>query len=110
MAAVPPFERFYLAHRDEIYRHLRRLLGPDRADDAFQETFVRALRGYDRLAHGEHLRAWAYTIATRVAADVRARDGVSAELPELESIDEPLPFEELRRLTSGLPRTERAAV
>src|SRR5438045_6978467 len=67
-AAIPPFERFYLDYRDEVLRYLRRLLG-QRAEDAWQETFLRALRAYPRLEHGEHLRAWAFTIATRVAMD-----------------------------------------
>lgn len=110
MVPIPPFERFYLAHRDEILRHLRRLLGPQRAEDAFQETFLRALRAYGRLEHGEHLRAWAYTIATRVAADARSRATWTDEVPDLETVDEPLPFEELRRLTRGLPPRERTAV
>ena len=43
---VPPFERFYAERRDEVFRYLRRLLGQDGADDAFQETFLRALRAY----------------------------------------------------------------
>ena len=66
MSEVPPFERFYLAHRDEVLRYLRRLLGA-RAEDAWQETFLRALRAYGRLEHGRHLRAWVFTIATNVA-------------------------------------------
>ena len=49
-------------------RYLRRLLG-QRAEDAWQETFLRALRAYDRLEHGRHLRAWVFTIATNVAMD-----------------------------------------
>src|SRR6478752_10411438 len=65
---IPPFERFYLAHREEVLRYLRRLLGA-RAEDAWQETFLRALRAYDRLEHGRHLRAWVFTIATHVALD-----------------------------------------
>ena len=65
---IPPFERFYLAHRDEVLGYLRRLLG-QRAEDAWQETFLRALRAYDRLQHGKHLRAWVFTIATNVAMD-----------------------------------------
>ena len=48
---IPPFERFYLEHRDEVLGYLRRLLG-QRAEDAWQETFLRALRAYDRLEHG----------------------------------------------------------
>ena len=65
---IPPFERFYVAHRDEVLGYLRRLLG-QRAEDAWQETFLRALRAYDRLEHGRHLRAWVFTIATNVAMD-----------------------------------------
>ena len=66
---VPPFERFYAENRDAVFAHLVRLLGRQRAEDAFQETFLRALRGYDSLRHGRYLRAWVFTIATRVAAD-----------------------------------------
>src|SRR3954470_13360593 len=65
---IPPFERFYVEHRDEVLGYLRRLLG-QRAEDAWQETFLRALRAYNRLQHGQHLRAWVFTIATNVAMD-----------------------------------------
>ena len=39
MPQVPPFERFYLTHRDEVLGYLRRLLGP-RAEDAWQEMLA----------------------------------------------------------------------
>src|SRR5690349_13842842 len=65
---IPPFERFYVEHREEVLRYLRKLLGR-RVEDAWQETFLRALRAYDRLEHGRHLRAWVFTIATNVAMD-----------------------------------------
>ena len=65
---IPPFEQFYLAHRDEVLAYLRRLLG-GRAEEAWQETFLRALRAYDRLEHGRQLRAWVFTIATNVAME-----------------------------------------
>ena len=42
--AIPPFETFYAEHNSEVLGLLRRKLGRDRADDAFQETFLRALR------------------------------------------------------------------
>src|SRR6266496_308758 len=84
VVAIPPFERFYLAHRDEVLGYLRRLLG-QRAEDAWQETFLRALRAYDRLQHGKHLRAWVFTIATNVAMDdLRAKRS-----EPLEARDEP---------------------
>ena len=47
---APPFESFYLEHREGVLAELRRLLGRERAEDAFQETFLRALRAYRRLS------------------------------------------------------------
>jgi RNA polymerase sigma-70 factor (ECF subfamily) len=107
---LPPFERFYEQHRDEIYAFLVRRLGRERAEDAFQETFLRALRAYPQLRHGEHLRAWAFTIAGRIAIDERRRARPDAELPELASEDERPAFAELEHLADELPPTERAAV
>ena len=49
--AIPPFERFYEEHRSHVLRLLRKRLGAERAEDAFQETFLRALRAYGRLDH-----------------------------------------------------------
>ena len=115
-AAVPPFERFYEAHSTEVFRFLGRRVGRDRAEDAFQETFLRALRAYPRLEHGEHLRAWVLTIASRIVLDdVRRRRPPTTndieELPELADDQGRLPpFEELAPLTEGLPPKERAAV
>jgi RNA polymerase sigma factor (sigma-70 family) len=107
---IPPFERFYLAHRDEVLGYLRRLLG-QRAEDAWQETFLRALRAYDRLEHGRHLRAWVFTIATNVAMDdlrVKAPLPANGEPPLAELHRDA--FRELEHLTGDLPPTERAAV
>ena len=111
VATIPPFEIFYAEHAGEVLNLLRRRLGRDRAEDAFQETFLRALRAYDRLTHGEHLRAWVLTIATRVAIDTHRRAGEpSEELPELPDADGRPAYEELAFLTDSLPPTERAAV
>jgi RNA polymerase sigma factor (sigma-70 family) len=108
--SIPPFERFYEEHRAEVMRVLRRLLGAERADDAFQETFLRALRAYGRLDHGEHLRAWVLTIARNVAADTHRRVKPHSELVEAAVEDTAPAYEELAELTDGLPKKERAAV
>src|SRR6266550_4181538 len=71
---IPPFERFYESHKGEVLAFLRRRAGRDRADDLFQETFLRALRAYGRLEHGEHLRAWVLTIATNAVVDAARRE------------------------------------
>jgi RNA polymerase sigma factor (sigma-70 family) len=108
--AIPPFERFYEQHRAEVLRLLRRRLGADRADDAFQETFLRALKAYRRLEHGEHLRAWVLTIAQNVALDTLRRSKPNAELVEAGAEDARPAYEDLADLTDGLPPKERAAV
>jgi RNA polymerase sigma factor (sigma-70 family) len=108
--AIPPFERFYDQYRAEVLRLLRRKLGADRAEDAFQETFLRALRAYPRLDHGEHLRAWVLTIAQNVAVDTLRRIRPTGELPDQGESDAEPAYSELAELTDGLGPKERAAV
>lgn len=111
MTAVPPFETFYVEHRDAVLAFLRRRLGRHAADDVFQETFLRALRAYDRLEHGEHLRAWVLTIAGRLVIDGgRRTKPVSHELPDLPVEDGRPAHAQIEHLADGLPPTERAAV
>ena len=108
---IPPFELFYEDHRAEVLRLLRRRLGADRAEDAFQETFLRALRAYGRLEHGEHLRAWVLTIAQNVAVDTLRRTRPTDELVEVAATGDARPaYAELADLTDGLGPKERAAV
>src|SRR5213082_219203 len=102
-AGVPPFERFYESHKGEVLALLRRRAGRDRADDAFQETFLRALQAYGRLEHGEHLRAWVLTIAQNVAIDARRRSKSERELVDAGADDSRPAYEELAPLTDGLP-------
>jgi RNA polymerase sigma factor (sigma-70 family) len=109
-AVIPPFERFYCEHSDEVFGLLVRRLGRDRAEDAFQETFLRALRGYNQLRHAEQLGAWVATIAERVAIDAHRRSRPTEELEEAESWDGRPAHAELEHLAGALPPTERAAV
>ena len=108
--AIPPFERFYEEHRTDVLRLLHRWLGADRAEDAFQETFLRALRAYGRLEHGEHLRAWVLTIAQNVALDTLRRTRPTSELVEAAAADTEPAYADLAELTDGLGPKERAAV
>jgi RNA polymerase sigma-70 factor (ECF subfamily) len=53
------FEVEALVHMDSLYAHALRLTrsGAD-AEDLVQDTFVRALRFYDRFERGSNLKAW----------------------------------------------------
>ena len=111
MSDIPPFELFYESHKGEVLALLRRRAGRDRADDLFQETFLRALHAYGRLEHGEHLRAWVLTIAMNTVVDAARRERPTAELSvEPAGEDQRPAVEELAPLTDDLPPKERAAV
>ena len=110
VAVIPPFERFYAQHRDEVFGVLVRRLGRQRAEDAFQETFLRALRAYPALRNGDYLRAWVLTIARNVAVDTHRRAKPTVELAEPVELPKRPAYAELEHLTNGLPPTERAAV
>ena len=110
--ALPPFESFYVEHRDVVFGFLARRLGRTQAEDAFQETFLRALRGWHTLRHGRHLRAWVLTIAARVIYDSAGpRPTDSPFQGEEGAAEDGLPaYAELAYLADELPPTERAAV
>src|SRR5262249_25745082 len=108
--SIPPFETFYAEHRDEVLALLRRRLGAPAAEDAFQETFLRALAAYARLRPGAHVRAWVLTIAANVAIDTMRRTRPHEEPPEIAHEDGQPAYVELAELTDDLPPKERAAV
>ena len=107
---VPPFERFYDVYRSEIFAFVRRRVGDGAAEDAFQETFLRALRAYPALQHGAHLRAWIYTIASRVTIDEWRHRREPVPVADAGAEDGRPAYAQLEHLAAHLPPTERAAV
>ncbi len=76
-------------YKAAIYWHIRRLVvSHDDAQDATQETFVRAYRSFDQLKDGNTLRSWLFRIATNEALRVIERRRGTLSLDDDESKSE----------------------
>jgi RNA polymerase sigma factor (sigma-70 family) len=111
---LPPFQDLLDRHGREVHRFLVATVGGVEADDAYQETWLAALRAYPRLRDAGNLKGWLFTIAHRKALDQfrqRSRSAVPAgELPEVAVEDDHRDEGEVWALVRGLPHKQRTAV
>jgi RNA polymerase sigma factor (sigma-70 family) len=117
MSGLPPFDRVVREHGPVVLRVCRALVGANEADDAWQETFLTALRAYPGLDAGTNLQAWLVTVAHHRCVDLlRARTRRAlpvAEVPEAAGGAGPagaVEARELRAAVAALPERQRLAV
>jgi len=107
-----PFETVLQRHGPTVLRVCRAVAGPADADDAWQETFLAALRAYPELDPAANLEAWLVRIAHRKSIDQRRaatrRTRLAAALtPPPEPAESHLDWADV---VSSLPPRQRQAV
>ena len=111
---LPPFQALLEEHRADVYRFLVATAGSSEADDAFQETWIAALRAYPRLRRADNLRAWLFRIAQNKSIDAhRARGRRAVPVAAVPEPASPTPGEDDPSLwgrVRELPAKQRTAV
>jgi RNA polymerase sigma-70 factor, ECF subfamily len=75
------FESLLLKYKDRIYTLCRYLLGnPHDADDAAQDTFVKAFQGLKRFTPTASFYTWLYRIAVNTCLDQRRKASLRTDL------------------------------
>ena len=113
MSSLPPFQALLDRHAGDVLGFLIAAVGPQEAEDCFQETFLAALRAYPRVRDEGNMKGWLLTIAHRKAIDhhrARSRRAVpNGAAPEV-ATEDPAPSSGIWAAVAGLPPKQRTAV
>jgi RNA polymerase sigma-70 factor (ECF subfamily) len=94
LATTQDLDRQLEQHRTELTAYAYRMLGSAfEAEDAVQETFLRALKGFEGFEGRAALRSWLYRIATNVCIDMlggKQRRARPMDLAPAKTTDAPL--------------------
>lgn len=113
---MKPFELAIEEHGPAIYRFCLGRVGPDRAEDCFQETMLAALKAYDEVRDERALRSWLFTIASRKVVDFyRASDRIPVPTEATDQVvNGPSTGQpgqsDIWQLVDQLPEKQRAAI
>ncbi|MGI9091413.1 MAG: RNA polymerase sigma factor [Gemmatimonadaceae bacterium] len=115
VAAIEPFESVLERHGPAVLRFCVARLGPDRGEEAFQETLLAALRHYDELQSAGAVGGWLFAIARRKIIDSarsRARAPITSDQLEEHAAawHDPEPAGEVWSQVAALPPKQREAV
>lgn len=121
----PAFEDLARELAQPILRYLERYVG-DRAvaEDLLQETLMRMDKGLSSFAARSSIKTWAFSIASRVAADYFRHPGRKARIVDLNEVAEPIDSDRaiderlvvdemndcVRQVIDSLPEAYRAAL
>jgi RNA polymerase sigma-70 factor, ECF subfamily len=117
---VDAFEALVHCHQAAVYRVALRMLGSEAdAQDATQETFVRAWRGLQRFRRESAVNTWLYRIVTRRCLDTIAARRPTEDLQRIEhetgadpadTAEQRARLRAVTRAIAGLPDDQRAAL
>lgn len=113
---MKPFELVIEEHGPAILRYCAGRVGPERAEDLFQETMLAALRGYEGMREEQAIKSWLFTIAGRKAIDLyRASDRIPVPTDQADQLEGARPFgqpgnSDIWQLVDQLPHKQCLAI
>jgi RNA polymerase sigma-70 factor (ECF subfamily) len=102
------FAQIFARHRRLVFCACRRFFeNSSPAEDATQETFLRAYQGLRRFQHG-NVRGWLMRIAKNVCIDIWRKRRPESQLPEVAAIDrsDPVKLDHRTDVSRALERVQ----